>query len=333
MTPIAFGFFSDQSFVSTWKTDNAGTSGGTQITIPTSVTGTYSCTVDWGDGKTNFISTYNDSAWTHTYSIAGTYTVKIYGKFVGIYFNNGGDRLKLINISKWGYQFRLGTNQGNYFYGCSNLTITATDILNTKGTTALNDIFRGCSSIATIPNIGKWNIESVITIADAFNGCSLFNSSLSGWNTANVTSMVATFKECTVFNQSVSNFNTALVTAMKSMFFDCAAFNQPVDNFNTSTVTTFQTMFTGCTAFNQDVSTFSITSLTNAASMFFNSGFSKTNYNKLLDSVTGWPSQATVQSNVTLGAGTAHYDGANAIAGRAYLTGTKTWTITDGGTP
>ena len=104
-------------FVSSWKTDNAGTSSSTQITIPTVSTGTYNCVVYWGDGNSSTITTYNDAAWTHTYSGAATYTVTISNTFAGIKFNNGGDRLKLLGISQWGRLFRIGTNEAFYFYG------------------------------------------------------------------------------------------------------------------------------------------------------------------------------------------------------------------------
>ena len=395
-------------FISTWKTDNAGTSGSTQITIPTSSVGIYDCVVDWGDGTTSKITTYDDAAWTHTYPSSGTYIVKIYKTFSGIVFNNGGDRLKILNISQWGNKFRLGVGQGVYLYGCANLTITAKDQLNLRGTISFSSAFRACTSIVTIPGIENWNVSSISAFASCFNGCTLFNSPLTNWtttaatsmanmfngcaafnqpvssfNTAAVTSMVSMFNGASVFNQSVSNFNTAAVTDFSTMFqvalafnqsvssfntaaatsiqsmfngasvfnqsvsnFNTAAvttmafvfknasaFNQSVSNFNTASVTLMQEMFRGASAFNQDVSGWSIAALTNATSMFLSSAFNITNYNLLLDSATGWPSQSTIQTGVAFHAGTAHYDGANAIAGRATLVTTKTWTVTDGGTP
>ena len=105
------GLLQDRAFVTTWNTENSGSATKT-IVIPTWSTGTYSCTVDWGDGKTNYMTTYNDAAWTHIYTSTGTYTVKIYGKFVGIVFNNTGDKLKLLTVQKWGPDFRIGTFQG-----------------------------------------------------------------------------------------------------------------------------------------------------------------------------------------------------------------------------
>lgn len=364
------------NFISSWKTNNAGTSTSTQITIPTVASGIYNCTVDWGDGTNSTITAFNDPAWTHTYSIAGTYTVIIVGTFTGIEFNNGGDKAKLLQISNWG-EMQLG-NTGNYFFGCSNLIITATDILDMTGTTTLAAAFRLCTSIVTIPTINSFNTSAVTTTGGMFIGCAVFNQALtfdtsavtamnsmfSGcialnqpltFNTSAVNTMFSMFNGCTTFNQALT-FNTSAVTTMSSMFNGCAAFNktltfntsavtttalmfnacvafnQPL-TFNTSAITTMNNMFNGCTIFNQDISAWSIASLINASVMFTSSGFTITNYNKLLDSVSGWPSQAIIQNNVTFGAGTAHYSGANAIAGRAILVTGHTWTITDGGTP
>lgn len=374
MLPPAF--LSDRAFISSWKTNNAGTSTSTQITIPTSSTGSYSCVVDWGDGTTNFFTTYNDAAWTHTYGVAGTYTVKIYGKFVGLVFNNSGDKLKLLNISRWGTDFRVGTTQSAYFYGCANLTITATDILSTVGLVNVNNMFRDCVSITTIPSINSWNFSSVgqagsmfngatsfnqplalnlsscLTFASFLQGCTNFNSSIAGLNTSSATSMNAMFRSCTNFNQQVSSLNTSNVTNMYLMFESCTNFNQSVSSFNTSKVTEFSLMFRSClafnqpvtfdtskgtnlssmfrfdTLFNQDISSFNISAMTNADLMFSASGFSQTNYDLLL---VAWANQPTVQNNVVFSAGSAKYGAGAPATARAFLTGTKLWTITDGG--
>lgn len=52
--------------------------------------------------------------------------------------------------------------------------------------------------------------------------------------------------------------------------------------------------------------------------------------------ITTWKTDnagSSIQSSVTFSAGTAHYSAGAPTTGRTYLTGTKLWTITDGGTP
>ena len=319
-------------FISSWKTNNTGVSTSTQIKIPTVSTGVYNCSVNWGDGSTSAITTYNDAAWTHTYSGAGTYTVTITGVFRGLRFNNGGDRQKLLNISQWGSEFRLGTTENGYLYGCINLTITATDILDLTDTTNLASTFRLCSAITTIPSINSWNMTSVTTLANFIQQAPLFNQALT-LNIPACTTLQGAINSCTNFNSPVNLTTSASLTSTLNMCLTCINFAGSITISNTTGVTNMATTFSGCTVANPDASTWSIASLTNATNMFLNSGFDKTNYNKLLDSATGWPSQATIQSSVPFGAGTAHYDGANAIAGRLVLTGTKGWTISDSGTP
>ena len=213
-------------FVSTWKTNNAGTSNPDQITLPLEAAGVYDFWVDWGDGGVpERIQAWNAAAKTHTYAAgAGTYTVKIWGQIQGWRFNNGGDKLKILSITSWG-PLRLG-NSGGYFYGCSNLTIPATDTLDMTGTTSLATAFGSCSSITTIPSLATLDTSLVTNMTEMFYNCTLFNQSLSNFNTSKVTSMAYMFNWCAAFNQDVSSFDIRLVTSMLSMFSGANALSQ-----------------------------------------------------------------------------------------------------------
>lgn len=85
--------------MTTWKTDNAGTSNSTSITIPTTGSG-YNYSVDWNNDGT-FDETGLTANVTHDFGTAGTYTIRITGSFPRIYFNNGGDRLKILSVNQW----------------------------------------------------------------------------------------------------------------------------------------------------------------------------------------------------------------------------------------
>jgi surface protein len=398
------------AFITQWNTANAGTSTSTQITVPTVSTGTYACTVYWGDGTSNTITTFNDAAWTHTFPAAGIYTVRIVGTFIGMSFNNTGDPLKLLNISSWG-SMGLGVNDG-HFFGCANLTITSPGKPDLTGVTSLSSTFRTCSSIRTIPNLDSWDISAVTNLSFMFTGCALFNQSVNSWNTSSVTTFRSLFSGCTVFNQNLNSLNTSAVQNMQSTFFNATAFNGNISSWNVSQVTIFSFMFSGCSAFNQNVGSWNVsagiqfnnmfqacavfnqnlsswnvslgtdfTSMFQNASMFnsnisswntasaqrfqnmfasatsFNQNIgswiitnlstgaqggqnmfsfvtlSNANYNGLL---AGWGAQVP-NTGVIFSGGLSHYDttsgGFNGTAGRAVLTGTYSWTITDGGTP
>ncbi len=322
-------------FISSWNTANtsSGSSTSTQVKIPTISTGTYDCTVHWGDGTISKITTYNDPALTHTYGSSGTYTITIYGQFNGIAFTNAGDRLKLLTISQWGSNFGIGNgSSGQHFHGCANLTITATDILNLNGTTALSNTFNGCSAITTIPSINSWNFSAITTMNTCFGSCVLFNQSLN-LNTSSVTDYTSCFTNCSVLNSTIT-LMTQSATTFSGMFATCSLLNSAINFSSTALVTTMTNMFHNCTAFKQDISGFSIAALTSAATMFLGVTLSNATYNKLLAT---WGAFVTPNHTVTFSGGSSHYDatsgGYNGTAGRLLLTGTYGWVITDSGTP
>ena len=236
-------------FVSTWKTDNisTGSSTSTQVKLPLLSTGSYNMTVSWGDGTSSTITAWNQAAVTHTYSVAGTYIISITGTCVGWQFNNTGDRLKFLSVKTWG-GLRLGTTQGNYLNGCSNLNLTAvSDVLNLTGTTSLAGCFRSCST--NIARINEWDVSAVNSMQSMFNTNSTFNQSLSNWNTSSVTNMSSMFIG-TIFNQNIGSWNTSSVTNMANMFSGNTSFNQNIGSWNTSSVTSTDNMFTNATSFN-----------------------------------------------------------------------------------
>jgi len=268
-------FFVDRAvaapFISTWDTTQAG-SASTTIVLP--ITGSY--LVNWGDNSTSTTA-------SHVYSVATTsVTISVTGTGGGITafrFNNGGDKLKIKEISQWG-DLKLG-NANGYFYGCSNLKITATDILNTTGTTNMSSAFRA-SGIDTVPSIGSWNMSAVTNMSTMFQDATLFNADIGSWNTSKVTNFSSMFRGATAYNNggsaSVNNLVTASSTDIQRMFQDARAFNQPIGSWNTSNVTAINHMFAGATAFDQDIGNWdtskvtSINSLFNGATAFNNGG-------------------------------------------------------------
>jgi surface protein len=279
-------------FISSWKTDNAGTSSSVQITLPLESSGVYDFWVNWGDDSVNHITLWNQTEKTHTYSVAGTYAVTIWGTIQGWRFNNGGDKLKILSITNWG-PLRLG-NSGSYFYGCANLTIPTTDTLDMTGTTTMYYAFTACAALAAFPSlvtldtsevtnmfamfadnpvfnesaVNNLDTSKVTNMSWMFSGCYAFNQSVSNFNTANATKMSGMFAYCYVFNQSLVSFDTSNVDAMNWMFYTCTAFNQSVSNFNTSKVTDMTYMFRYCDVFNQSVANFNTSKVTNMQGMF-----------------------------------------------------------------
>ena len=263
------------------KTDNSGTSGSNQFTLP--ATGTY--TVDWGDGVVQTLS----GAQTHTYPAAGQYAIKISGGLTAVTFANGGDRLKLLEIQNWGDI--AWTSMLDAYYGCANMDVTATDAPNLSGVTTMRFMFRGSSSLVGNSSFNNWDVSNVNDMTYLFFQCSLFNQPIGNWNTGNVTTINGIFYQAASFNQPIGSWDVSNVTnmsdaflqsgfnqpigdwdvssavSMTRMFYQCG-FNQPIGNWDTSNVTTMQEMFRGATSFNQPIGNWDTSNVTNMAVMF-----------------------------------------------------------------
>ena len=106
-------------FVTVWNV----ASDGETVTLPLLSGGVYSGTIDWGDGGSTSVLSFANRA--HVYATAGTYTITISGSDIqGFRFANGGDKLKIADISNFG-NLTITTDQA--FFGCVNLFISATD--------------------------------------------------------------------------------------------------------------------------------------------------------------------------------------------------------------
>ncbi|MCB0520515.1 MAG: hypothetical protein KDD27_16365, partial [Saprospiraceae bacterium] len=97
LSTLLFGFFgttailgqSPNDFVTTWKTDNPGSSGPTSITIPTQLALSYNYDVDWNNDGI-FDQTGISGDIVHDFGVAGTYTIRIRGTFPAIDFSGTG---------------------------------------------------------------------------------------------------------------------------------------------------------------------------------------------------------------------------------------------------
>ncbi|QAA80457.1 BspA family leucine-rich repeat surface protein [Aequorivita sp. H23M31] len=157
------GVVPTDNFVTTWKT----TMPNETITIPTTGSG-YNYSVDWGDGNSDAGKTGNAS---HIYATPGIYTVSISGNFPRIYFNNGGDRLKIRSIEQWGNIQWSSMNSA--FAGAENLVSHATDMPDLSMVNDMYGMFAYCRKFNGDANFGNWNV-STVTNMEAMFGEPLF---------------------------------------------------------------------------------------------------------------------------------------------------------------
>jgi surface protein len=188
------------------KTDNAGVSTSTQFRMPLTTSTGLDFDVDWGDDSP-IENITNHTLAIHTYATAGTYTIKVTGSILGWQFNNGGDRLKMLNVSQWA---GLNISVGAAFRGCTNLTCNAIDAPKIT-TTTLITFFRGCSNFDG--NIGNWDVSNVTNIQQMFQDASIFNQNIGTWETGNATNMGSMFAGANAFDQDISNWDINQVTS------------------------------------------------------------------------------------------------------------------------
>ncbi|MFS4494325.1 BspA family leucine-rich repeat surface protein [Maribacter sp. 2308TA10-17] len=271
-----------QSFNSIWNTTNtsSGSSADNEITIPTNPAYTnYNYSVNWGDGQTDTGVTGDI---THTYATQGTYTLMISGDFPAIYFNNVGDKLKIIEILDWGtIQWQ---SMENAFYGCENLNFDAINSPDLSQVTSLKNMFKGGVLFNGIVN--NWDVSTVTDISGIFHTARIFNRPLDNWNTAAVTDMSFAFHDAQLFNEPLDSWNTAAVTTMENMFYNADNFNQNINNWNVANVTNMVGLFYSAGAFNQPLNNWSVNNVTNMSRMFASSTFNQPINNWVVDNVT-----------------------------------------------
>lgn len=255
------------SFITTWNTDNPGASNGNQVTIPTFPGEVYNYSVDWGDGNTD-INVTGDI--THTYSTPGTYQVSISGDFPRIYFNDDGDKSKLLFVNQWGNQ--AWSSMDNAFWGCQNMDVVATDIPNLTNITSVRLMFKDCASLVG-NTIGEWDVSSIEDFSNLFDNATIFNQDLNNWDVSNARNLNAVFDTAINFNGDISNWNVSNVIFMTNMFRQAFAFNQDISAWDVGNVILFTNMFNSATVFNQDLGNWNVSSCTNFGAMFASTDF------------------------------------------------------------
>jgi surface protein len=275
-------------FVSTWDTTKAGSASDT-IILPLESGGTYSGTIDWGDGNSDPLSYANR---THIYASSGVYTITISGDtFEGWRVANSGDKLKFIDIQNWGF-FTISSSDRQFDY-CQNLNVTATDA-PTITTNSFSSIFRNCDALTT-PDFSAWDTSSVTNMEEAFSGCALFNGKVDNWVHSGVTSVFRMFISAVSFNQDLDSWDTSGVTVWYEFMRGASAFNSSMagwevhgsfneltfgnmvnftgiglDTWDTSGMTSLRRGFDGCIAFNANIGSWDVSNVTNMYQTFNN---------------------------------------------------------------
>jgi len=305
-------------FITTWNV----ASDGETVTLPLESSGTFSGTIDWGDGSPTSVLSYANRQ--HTYTTSGVYTITISGDTLqGWAFKNGGDKLKITDVSNWGTIFEF--DRTRMFQGCANMDVSATDIPTISTTDFTSQFYQtgittpdwsawnmvGVTNYSLCfmlspnfnGNIGNWVTGVTTNISSMLNSCSSFNQDLSGWNTSNIIDAQNLLTAATSFNSSVANW--VLNEIWFRPFNGASAFTGiGVDKWDVSGLSDARNLFVNCTSFNGNTSGWDSSLLVNANNMFYNCS----SYNQ---DMSGWDiNQVTNFTSFCFGVtlSTANYD-------------------------
>ena len=221
--PIDDELSDSTSFIITIDTTNAG-SGSDTFVLPCGDTGTYNAVIDWGDSSTSNITTYNDANLSHTYALGGIYTVQVSGVLPWVKFANGGDKLKITDITQWGTVEIESLDQS--YWGCTNLSGTYTDTPTFSSGDKVADFAFRSSGFNGL--VSTWDMSTFTSVRNIFQANTAFNQPMfiMTSNTANMASM---FSGATLFNQDLSGSDYSGATTMAG-FIENTSFS--TDNYD-----------------------------------------------------------------------------------------------------
>jgi uncharacterized repeat protein (TIGR01451 family) len=322
-----FENMANDDFVSTWKTDNPGSSNDSSITITATSQFAYSYNVDWDNDGTIDEFGITGSV-THDFGSPGIKTIRISGVFPAFFFFNGDDddKEKIISIDQWGSN--SWRSMSNMFAGTINLVNNASDSPNLSSCRMMNGMFAGALLIGSSGQANwNWDTTRITSMIELFKDASVFNRDISRWDTADVTNMSSMFENATLFNQDIGDWNTARVRFMSAMFKNAISFNQDIGHWNTGNVNSVSNMFEAATSFNRDISQWNVSNANQFSSMFNGAMLTVENYDALL---TGWNSQ-NLNSSITFDGGDSIYCSQAAQDAHNNMTSVLNWSINDGG--
>ena len=215
----------NNNLVFTVQSDVVGTSNDNQFTIPTLGSG-YLYDISTDDGYTatgvtgNHTITFPSGVGVHTVTISAEL-----GGFPTFYFNNGGDRLKILYISNFGIYGYGSTSQQFAFRGCFLLTVSATDIGYFENVNNFRFMFEN-TSVSTLPLI---DTSAVTNFESTFKNCNFIT--FPALNFSSSTKFQNTWSGCTnLVNFPPNMFDNSLATNYTNAFNNTNLSQTSIDN-------------------------------------------------------------------------------------------------------
>ena len=303
-----------QAFTSSWTIASSNL----QLELPLKEGFVYDFQVDWGDGSTGTVTSYDDPDRVHAYASAGDYTVTISGVFeaFGAFDSETPYKEQIQSVS------HLGTLEwkdlSHAFSHALNLTtVSGGDV---SQVTDMRYMFYGASKAR--PDVSSWDVSSVTDMSYMFSDVKGATLDVSDWDTSEVTNMIGMFSFSTLSSLDVSGWDTSEVTNMRGMFADSDVSGLDVSSWDVSSVTDMSYMFQ-LAGFVPDVSSWQFHNSVNLSYFIQKSNMSTENYSKLLIHLASLPQLAPQ----TLGSPVARDDGLEATLTARETLIRRGWTL------
>ena len=137
-------------------------------------------------------------------------------------------------------------------------------------------MFKGCSSIISLPDISKWNTENLENMSCLFEGCSslISLSDLSEWNMKNINDISEMFKGCLslISLPDITKWNAEKIKNMSGLFEGCSSLKSlpDISKWNMKNIKDIREMFKGCSSLISlpDISKWNINNINDLSGLF-----------------------------------------------------------------
>lgn len=223
----------------------------------------YDFSVDWGDESPfSEVTSFDDVDASHTYSVAGTYTIKLSGKVQAFSQTAKAGACIITEVVD------LGTvdwrSLETAFMGCPNLVSVKGGDLSKVRTT--RGMFYLSSQVE--PQTSSWNISKVRDMEGMFAFAKKANPDTSNWDVSKVEVFKSMFMGAETANPDTGLWNTKSAKDMSWMFMGAKAANPNVAGWKLSKVTDIQSIFNEAPLANPDVTEWDVSKVTNLSGVF-----------------------------------------------------------------
>jgi hypothetical protein len=147
------------------------------------------------------------------------------------------DAPKLIDVLYWSTPKEgknleaLRITAAHFFYGCSNLDISASDRI--KVGAYAQGMFSGCKKLKGNYYFKFWELVSLEDCREMFAGCEQFTDApIEYWDMSKLRRADFMFKNCINFNRPIGYWNVQELVYMRGMFHGAKRFNQNLSGWN-----------------------------------------------------------------------------------------------------